>query len=104
LTDSQSLAAAYTQLAARYGEPSVSSHAAAPFTVVLLDPPSGLLDLQHLVRLEKGGPVIPPPPPEPEPEVEDVREANDKVKGKRKRRGKRKRKGKRRAHLPLEQE
>jgi len=105
LTDSDSLAKAYSSLAVEQGEPTLPSRGVVPFTVVLLQPPKGLADLEHSVRLAKGEPVLKPEPePEPEPEVVEPEEEIDDRKGKRKRKGKRRR-GKRKAKaLPADEE
>ncbi len=93
LTDRQSLDDAYAVLAREQGEPRLASKAVAPFTVVFLQPPKGLADLEHTVRLAKGEPVLAPEPTPAEPveEAEVEAEEGDERKGKRKRKGKRRR-------------
>ena len=96
LTDRESLNSAFEKLVLKVGQPEVKSRETAPFTVVVLDPPSGLADLEHNVRLDKGEQIATPQPePEP-PEVQPEPETPDRSKGKRKRKGKRRR-GKRKA-------
>ncbi|MEE8409270.1 MAG: zinc-ribbon domain-containing protein [Myxococcota bacterium] len=107
LTDGESVAEAFRALAREHGEPTVAAGTTVPFTVVLLEPPSGLSALSHTVFLKAGGAVLPAPEPEPEPEpVVEPEPRKGKRKGKRrgrkdKRRG---RKGKRKAKAALDEE
>ena len=82
-----------------------------PFTVVLLQPPSGLSSLVHRVRLVKSAVAVQPPPPKPAVvEPEPTTEGEDALKAKKKlaaQKGKKQRplmKGKRKAKaVPSEQ-
>ena len=86
LVDQESLRTAFRKLAVEKGEAPLQPGARAPFTVVLLDPPSGLARLSHSVRLIGGSVVAPPPPSPPPPQTVEPRppleEPKSKVKGK----------------------
>lgn len=97
VSDQHSIDERFRALARERGEPAVAAGSSAPFTVVMLAPPSEPSDLQHTVRLEAGGPVLLPPPNVPKPLAEqELAGEPDSRKEKRKRKGKRRR-GKRKA-------
>ncbi len=97
LTDRTSLTKAYQQKAAALELAPLGNGETAQFTVVLLNPPSSLVDLEHTVRLDKGQPLIITRPTAPESVLEPGKE-EDPAKGKRKRKSKRKR-GKRKSRM-----
>jgi predicted Zn finger-like uncharacterized protein len=108
LTDRESIAALWREAVSKNGVPVLQSRAQSPFTIVLLNPPAGLADMTHAVRLDKGEalaaavpPPAPPPPISPEPGSGDPSLADsDKLKGKKaKLKGK---KAKRKAKAPEE--
>lgn len=98
LTDNESLAATYADEAQGLDNLGVAPGKVAPFTVVVLRPPPGLEDLEHLVHLERGTPLVKAPAQPEQPTNADAEQGSDeefeRKKGK-KRKGK-KRRGKRR--------
>ncbi len=103
LSDRTSVQAAFLEAAKRQPSLVIPSGAAAPFTVVIVQPPLGLESLIHRVRLEKGAPfIVPAPKPAPEPVVIPTEPEGDtdlKLKGKKALKAKKglKGKGKRKA-------
>jgi predicted Zn finger-like uncharacterized protein len=83
LSDRNSVAEAFKQLVAKHGPPLIQAGGTAPFTVVMTQPPAGLGNLIHRIRLEKGEALAQTPAkPTAPPPADEVTDDGDKTKGK----------------------